>query len=105
MGENKKINKNKILKRIEIEENFQNQQYKMDMHNHKLSRGQRKKMYEKIISSIENVIKLNQKIGVKPKDKSKQISYFKTKLKNITESILKSQTKGKRIVLFEKKIA
>jgi hypothetical protein len=100
--DSKKLNRDKIIEKIERERNFQRQQEKSDEYNHTLSKNQRKKLYESLIHSIDKVVKLEAKLGVKSK-KSKDYSlYYKAMLKDINKRIVRSQNTLKRIVLVEK---
>lgn len=97
----KKLDEDKILEKIEKEIIFQNKQAKIEMFNHKLSKNQRKKLYESMIYSMNKVIKLREKIGLKQRETGRYL-YFKMMLKSVNEEIKRSQTVGKRIVLTEK---
>ena len=94
----KKLDKDKILEKIEQEKRFQKEQMNREEYL-SLSKGQKKKFYESMIQSIEKVVKLEEKIGIKSKNYS---FYYKTLLNNVNENILRSESRLKRIVLIEK---
>ena len=100
----KKVDKERILKRIEKEERFQRQQMKIESSadfkfSFNISKNQRKELYKSIISSMEKVVKLKEKLGIKSKDKT---VYFRGMLEIVNKNIERSQNRLKRIVLVEK---
>jgi len=97
----KKIDTDKILEKIAKQIQFQKQRMKAEENSYGLSKNQRKKLYESIISSIGKVTKLREQLGIKSEESS-ICTYYKHKLKNVNEAIKRSQIVGKRIILLEK---
>jgi len=82
MGEKKKTNKDKILKKIQDEEKFQKQQRKQVWFNRELTESQREKLDKKIKASMDKVSKLSEKVSKQLKSGLKEVTKLNKMIKS-----------------------